>query len=129
LAAIYETFAPEREFTEKIKRWERLKEAQKKLVAAGLRLQHRDDIQAFLNSLENAIKRKITVVIVIPLHGRRTECKGVDEAITFLTSYNSQILEGPVLKYEIGLRYSNGDKINAEFENKEDAIQFTARYK
>jgi len=39
-----------------------------------------------------------------------------------------QIIGGPVLKYEIAVRYSNGDKINAEFENKDDAMKFLNHY-
>jgi hypothetical protein len=98
-------------------------------VAVSLIQQQQSEIQVFLNGLEKAIKRRITTVIVTPLHGTKSEWKNASEAISFLASYNVQITAGPVLKYEIDIKYSNGDKISAEFESKDDAIQFLQRYK
>ena len=56
------------------------------------------------------------------------ECSSVEEAITFLSSYESSSVPQAVYKYEIQIRYSSGDKITAEFTEKTAALDFLKRY-
>jgi hypothetical protein len=88
-----------------------------------------ENIDDFFSALANTAARRIERIIVIPLHGRETECSSVGEAIAFLTSYDSARVQGTVYKYEIHIRYNNGDKIAAEFTEKTPALEFLKRYK
>ncbi|MGH7495521.1 MAG: DNA methylase [bacterium] len=126
--ASFDEATSESEFARKIKRWKRLKKEQRRLMASSLAKMHDHDIAAFFVGLEKSISKKIIAVIVVPLHGIQANCGGISEAISFLMNYNPETIEGPALEYELHLKYSNGDKINAEFENKQDAIQFLNRY-
>ncbi len=82
----------------------------------------------FLGALEKTVTRRIEKLIVIPLHGRETECSSVAEAIAFLASYESSSVQGKVYKYEIHIRYNNGDKIMAEFTEKTAVMDFLKKY-
>jgi hypothetical protein len=49
----------------------------------------------------------------------------ISDAITFVENYiEDGLREGNFRKYEIIVRYSNGDKIEASFQNKEKAVSF-----
>lgn len=79
----------------------------------------------FFAELQATLDRQIEQIILIPLHGQQSEFTTITDAITFVTSYREDKLrEGGFRKYEIIVRYSNGDKIDASFQNKEKAIAF-----
>lgn len=79
----------------------------------------------FFSELQATLDRQIEQIILIPLHGQQSEFTTIPDAITFVTSYREDKLrEGGFRKYEIIVRYSNGDKIDASFQNKEKAIAF-----
>ncbi|MEW6682696.1 MAG: DNA methylase [Nitrospirota bacterium] len=118
----------EREFRKKISRWKNLSKKAKRGVAEHLVTKHERDIANFLGVLEKTVTRRIDKVIVIPLHGRETECSSITEAIEFLASYESASVQGPVFKYEVHIRYNNGDKVMAEFTEKTAAMDFLKKY-
>ncbi len=45
-------------------------------------------------------------------------------AIAFIDSFDEKIPAGPLLRYEVKVRYSNADEIRASFESKVEAIRF-----
>ena len=78
--------------------------------------------------LERAVKRQITSVRITPLHGRAKDCVSVYEAVEFIESYDETAATGPLVKYEIFIRYDNGDKIDGEFHDRATAIEFLRAY-
>jgi hypothetical protein len=115
---------PEKEFRKKVRCWKATSKKAKQAIAAQLVGKHQKDIERFLTALHNTVTRRIERIVVIPLHGRETECSSVDAAIAFLSSYESSHVQGAVYKYEIHIRYSSGDKITAEFTEKVAALEF-----
>lgn len=82
-------------------------------------------IDAFAASLAASLDRRLTRIIMIPLHGQKHEFETVQEAITFINGYDeAEIADGEFIRYEIIARYSNSDTIDASFDNKERAIRF-----
>ncbi len=65
---------------------------------------------------------------ILPLHGTTPELGTVDEAIEFVSSYSEATAAAPFVKYEIEIRFSNGDKIQAQFGEKERAVGFLRGY-
>jgi hypothetical protein len=118
----------EKEFHRKLKRWNATSKKAKHAVAAELIATHQKDIDDFFSALACTVARCIEKIVVIPLHGREIECSSAKEAIAFLTAYESLHIQGPVYKYEIHVRYTNGDKITAEFAEKSTALEFLKRY-
>lgn len=79
----------------------------------------------FFNELQATLDRQIDKIILIPLHGQQSEFTTVDDAIAFVTGYREDILrDGSFRKYEIIVRYSNNDKIDASFGDKEKVVSF-----
>jgi hypothetical protein len=82
----------------------------------------------FFAELQAALDRQVEQIILIPLHGQQSEFATISDAITFVTNYHEDKLsEGHFRRYEIIVHYSNGDKIDASFQNKEKAIDFLRR--
>ena len=79
----------------------------------------------FFAELEATLDRQIEQIILIPLHGHQNEFISVDEAIDFVSHHqSSNHFDGAFRKYEIIVKYTNGDKIEADFQDKKRAIDF-----
>lgn len=82
-------------------------------------------LKNFLNELEKTLDRRIETVILIPLHGSQNEFYSVSDAISFIETHDqSEPPEGGFRKYEVIVRYTNGDNINASFADKDKAVSF-----
>ena len=81
-----------------------------------------------MTHLERTVKRQITSVRIIPLHGSTKDCLSVHEAISFVENYDETAPAGPLVKYEVLIRYDNGDKIDGEFQDKAATIEFLEAY-
>ena len=96
---------------------EALPEADKSKVWHTLINLNERGLQDFMAHLKRAVKRQISSVRIIPLHGLARDCVTVGEAITFIEEYDETAPDGPLVKYEIIIRYDNGDKVDAEFDD------------
>ena len=56
------------------------------------------------------------------------EWNSIEEAIAFVEKYNEQTDPQPLVKYEVQILYSNRDRIEGQFADKRDAIQFLRAY-
>ena len=119
----------EKEFRRKISRWNALSKKAQRGVADYLVKAHKEDIKAFFDALDKTVTRRIDKIIVIPLHGRESEHSSIGDAIAFLSAHDSTTVQGKVYKYEIHIRYNNGDKILADFADKAAAVEFLMKYK
>lgn len=86
---------------------------------------NQDILNQFFTELQATLDRQIEQIILIPLHGQQSEFETVTDAITFVTNYREDSLrDGTFRKYEIIVRYTNNDKIDASFQDKEKAVAF-----
>lgn len=86
------------------------------------------DVDRFIQTLENSITRQIISLRVLPLHGRAFEQNSVLEAIDFVANYSATTVDTPVLKFEIEISYCNGDKIQAIISDKNNVLTFLNNY-
>lgn len=126
--AAFDEDTPEKDFRKKISRWNALSKKAQRGVANHLVKAHEKDIKFFFDALDKTVTRRIEKITVIPLHGRESEYSSVSDAIAFLSAYESTAIQGKVYKYEIHVRYNNGDKISAEFTKKAAAVEFLTKY-
>lgn len=124
----YEEGTPEDDFREKLRNWESKDQSEKDKVIEGLIEANKEDVNQFAKNLENKIERTIRSVLVTPLYGNTESLDDVSEAIKFLREYIQEYGSGELKKYEISVRYNNGDQIDAQFERIEDAIDFLHPY-
>jgi hypothetical protein len=114
---------------QKVRAWEALPRTQQSLAATALLEINQQEVQGFMGSLERAVLREIELVRVLPLHGASRECASVEEAIAFIEGYRETDRSHPVVRYEVEIRYNNGDDIEGRFGDKQTAIAFLRSYR
>ena len=70
----------------------------------------------------------VSEVIVIPLHGTAQILRDANSAVKYILSYDESRTE-PIFRYEIIVRYNNGDEFTMKCSDKTKAIQFLNQYK
>ena len=113
---------------ERKKQWDALSREDQTKVWEKLKELNARNLQDFMLHLERAVRRQISAVRVIPLHGSSKDCVTVQEAIAFVDAYDESSAHGPLVKYEVIIRYDNGDKIDASFEDRATTIEFLQAY-
>ncbi len=62
---------------------------------------------------------------MIVLHGLSQQIINAEDAIEYIQNYQDDLpTPAPALKYEVDIRYNNGDIIHAIFQSKVEAIKF-----
>lgn len=129
--AAYDEDTPERRFREKIKQYQSLSSQQIDNLKQGLLTSPRPDqspLQDFIATLDLSLSRCIVGITVLVLHGQPQQIASVAEAIQYLQTYeDSRPSTAKAIKYEIDVRYNNGDVIHGIFQAKDAAIHFLQR--
>lgn len=82
-------------------------------------------MKAFLETLDASLSRRIVNITILVLHGQPRQTATVSEAINYLQSYeDTRASAAPAAKYEIDIRYNNGDEIRGIFQSKDEAIRY-----
>jgi len=82
-------------------------------------------LDKFFAEFQATLDRQIEEIILIPLHGQQNGFTTIADAIDFVKNYHEERDQsGGFRKYEIIVRYSNGDKIDASFQHKDKAVAF-----
>lgn len=115
---------PDAELVRKVSKWESLPKKQHIHVAKKLIKINSKAVNQFMNSLEHSITRHIELIRVLPLHGIPLECNSIEEAIEIIKNYDENSGSKPVVKYEVEIRYNNGDRITGQFAEKDDLVRF-----
>lgn len=126
--AAFDEETPDAEFQEKVDAYEAMPSHKRTSLAGRLLEAHQDAVKRFMASLEKVVLRQIERIIVLPLHGSTTELKTVDEAISFIKKYGEKASDKPVERYEIQVRYNNGNIVEGKFKDKDSAIEFLRAY-
>ncbi len=123
--ASFDEKTAETEFQDKIHRWNNLSAQGIARVKARLLSLEKPNIDIFINDINKSFSRQIQSVSIIVLHGLIHQVSTIGNAITYIQNYSSvQTTLIPILKYEIDIRYNNGDVIHAIFQDKAEAIRF-----
>jgi hypothetical protein len=127
--ASFEEATTEDEFREKLTAWGELDNSRHQTVIDTLFGLSNSDIEAFKREMGACFSRTIERIIFLPLHGSAVESLSVREAILALQNYNEAAAAVPQFaRYEIEVRYSNGDNIRAAFRDKAEAVKFLGSF-
>ncbi|MDP3065085.1 MAG: hypothetical protein Q8O40_18060, partial [Chloroflexota bacterium] len=84
-----------------------------------------DDYKVFKMSLESALSSKIEAVRILPLYGSPLVFSTLSEARIALGNLAITALGDVVfVKFEVQVRFANGDKVEGSFQDKEAALRF-----
>jgi hypothetical protein len=111
-------------FKKCVRQIEKLPKSKMTLVKNHLIRANKKAIDKFSSALVKTLSKLIDSIILIPLYGSNTEFQDIDIAIAYLTNFSPSATPQDFKKFEIIVRYSNGDTINASFSEKEKAIAF-----
>lgn len=117
---------PEEEFKSKIDLWQKL--PNKEDVAKELLKLNKKGVIEFFKSLTQSATRFIEQVIILSLHGQQSTVNSITEAIEYLNNYSEDKPKLPLVRYEIIVKYNTGEKIDAIFIDKKNAIKFLEAY-
>lgn len=90
----------------------------------------KEDYDDFINSLKESLLRKIEKIAVYPLYAEKMVFFSPEDAISVLEelSLGSDLNTLKFCKFEIYIKFSNGDRIEGSFHRKEEAINFLKIY-
>ena len=120
---------PDELVQDKVEQWERLPEDRKGIVVQDLLERNRTRIDEFLAALHEVVSRRIEEITVLPLHGTALQASSVTEAVTLLDGYDEAASQTNFERYEIHIRFRNGDEITGKFNDKSRAIEFLETYR
>jgi hypothetical protein len=115
---------PDSDYSAKIATYNALTQAEHFQVIEEMIALHQQEVDEFIKALEQCLTRQITLVRVLPLHGVSFDLTSIVEAIDFIDNYSATGINTPALKFEVEIRYGNGDKIQATLSEKEDVLAF-----
>ncbi|SDG17982.1 hypothetical protein SAMN05216241_106119 [Limimonas halophila] len=115
---------PEKDYLEAVRAIENLSEDEWNEIINKVYISAQTEFQDFFERLRKVLDRVIDRVAIIPLHGEEHEFGSPEEAKNFIDSYSETNDQGTFRKYEVRVKYSNGDKIEAEFRDKERVKEF-----
>jgi hypothetical protein len=116
------------EFKKKVKSWTSLPDDKKRRVIKQLLKLQAKEVDKFIETLAETIVRRISSVRIIPLHGKPYDLRSISEAISFIETYDENNGSLSIIRYEVEIKYNNGDNIRGEFRDKKDAVEFLQNY-
>lgn len=123
--ADFDETTTELQFHNKIAKWNRLTPQDITEIKSHLLNIEKNSIDNFINTLNQSFSRRLQGVTATVLHGLSQPMATIEEAIEYIENYQeTQPTLAPALKYEIDIRYNNGDVIHAIFQHKAEAIRF-----
>jgi hypothetical protein len=119
---------PDSDYSAKIATFNALTQANRPQVIEEMIALNQQEVDGFIQALEQCLTRQITLVRVLPLHGVAFELTSIVEAVEFIENYSATGINTPALKFEVEIRYGNGDKIQATLSEKDDVLAFLHTY-
>ena len=93
-------------------------------IAHNIRKYGSDRFDRFFDSLRSSICRRIEYVIVLTLSGPRHGFDSIGKAVRFVADHDESAPAMGFVRYELSIRYSNGDEVRGDFREKEEAVKF-----
>jgi len=112
------------EFSSCIQKIQSISDAQYARIKKNLLKFNQDGVESFMNELACSLDRVVERLIVIPLHGAEYVFLTCADALGFIRDFDQASKSGDFRKYEIMVKLSNGDTLDASFKNKEEIEKF-----
>ena len=114
----------EAELQRKVVAYDRLARRKRKRIAEEIRKRHGDQFQLFFDSLRRCLNRRVEYILVLTLSGISRQFRSVEDAVGFVSEHDQSIPASDFVRYELNIRYSNGNEVKGTFREKQEAIEF-----
>lgn len=103
--------------------WDALTEQDQRALSLSLMQTSRERYEIFRDALDRHLRRRVTRVLVLLLHGEQQTFETAAEAVKSLQAYDGKPTGSAILaRIEIQVRFSNDDRIEAQFADTVEAI-------
>lgn len=119
-----EEHSSDAELQRKVEDFSRLSLAQRGRIGRKIRELHVDQFDPFFRELRRCLGRFVKEVLVLALSGTSHSFARVTDAIRFVAGHDEEVPASDFVRYELNVRYSNGDEIRARLESRERTIGF-----
>lgn len=83
-----------------------------------------EGIQEFLHEFDTRLGRSLERISITPLYGREIDFYSLKTALEFLEGHSIYEHSAVFRQYELLVKFSNGDRVEANFKTKEKTMQF-----
>ena len=125
--AAFDEDTPDEKLQAEVTAYEALSVAERAGLLTTLHRMVRRELNEFIRELESSLTRRIERILVAALHGPTFEVASVDQAVVLINDYREDSPVDGFVRYEVDIKYTNGDHINGHFEEKRKAIDFLRR--
>lgn len=122
--AYFDEGSRDAEVRAKVSAYRKLSAQRKAAIPTALLEQNKKAFNEFIHQLEVSLNRQVSSVYVLSLHGISRETQSIEEAITVINQHDENEAIRGFVRYEIIVRYSNGDEVRGTFESKPEATRF-----
>ncbi len=112
------------ELREKVESFAEIGEVQRERIAEQIRVLHSEQFGSFFDTLRDSLRRRVECVFVLALSGTLQRFEAIKDALTYIADHEPSTPSSQFAKYELNVRYSNGDEIRGTFHEKQGAIDF-----
>ena len=116
------------ELESKIQAMERLNKGKMVQVHNRILRLNNQRFDTFLGSLRANLTRQVQQITIWPLSGRSHQFGSVAGAVEFIDNNDERAPTSDFVRYEIEVRFSNGDDIRGRFGDRTGAIEFLRSY-
>ncbi len=102
----------------------KLTESRRENIANRVRELHADQFRSFFDKLKACLNRTIERVLILTLSGAPKQLESIHDAMRYVEEYDETTPVSAFVRYELNVRYTNGDEINGTFRGKLRAIAF-----
>ena len=122
--AHWEENTPDEELLNRVKQAEALSAQQLEKIGDYLMSNKTEQWVSFVNSLKNALCRTLLSIHITSLYGDSKEFTSIKDACDYINLETSPITftQEAFQKYEIVIKFSNGDRIEMQFKEKQTAL-------
>ena len=120
----YDEGTNEEELQRKVNALESMSQSQRDNIAAEIHNLHSDQFKRFFDALRSSLGRRIEYVVVLPLSGTQHRFETIHDAVNYISNHNASVASSEFVRYELTVRYSNGDRVCGTFHDRNDAIKF-----
>lgn len=122
--ARFDEKTPDRDFKRCVDQIDNLPKQERNRLRIRLIEINRGAFDEFFSKLRRKLDRIISRVTILPLFGTSLEFENVREAASFIANFDAAKPTSEFQKYEVIVRFSNGDKVDGLFSEQKDALKF-----